>query len=192
MKKGIEIDRTFVQQHFLGCNFKTVSSKIAQVFKVTLPASFEDDYKNALVSEFEKALTPTNGINKVLSNLAVPICIATSSSPTRTEKALNIVKFSPYFSNAIFTSSEVKRGKPAPDLFLYAAKKMGVKPERCLVIEDSNAGVTAAIAANMQVLHYSGGQHMQGAINYVLQNNKKVAHLAHWQQFFTAYPLLQK
>ncbi|PCC10235.1 HAD family hydrolase [Pseudoalteromonas sp. JB197] len=187
----VNIDRGYVQQHFLGCNFKTVSQKIQNAFNVTLPNSFEDDYREALLNEFGSALSTTDGINEVLNNLAVPKCIATSSSPARTAKALDIVNLSNCFSNAIFTSSEVKRGKPAPDLFLHAAKQMGVKPEHCLVIEDSEAGVCAAINANMQVLHYSGGQHMQTAINYVRKAYPNVAHLTHWQQFFTAYPALK-
>jgi HAD superfamily hydrolase (TIGR01509 family) len=191
VEKGVDIDRAYVQQHFLGCNFKTVSQKIANAFNVTLPESFEGDYREALLNEFETSLTTTDGISDVLKNLAVPICIATSSSPVRTAKALSVVSLSKYFSNTVFTSSEVKRGKPAPDLFLHAAKQMGVKPEHCLVIEDSKAGVSAAIDANMQVLHYSGGQHMQEAINHVHKAYPNVAHLTHWEQFFNTYPMLK-
>ncbi len=192
VEKGVEIDRAYVQQHFLGCNFKTVSQKIADAFNVTLPESFEGDYREALLNEFETGLTTTDGIKDVLNNLAVPICIATSSSPARTAKALSIVSLSKYFSDTVFTSSEVKRGKPAPDLFLHAAKQMGVKPEHCLVIEDSKAGVNAGIDANMQVLHYSGGQHMQGSVNHVHSAYPNVDHLTHWQDFFSAYPALKK
>lgn len=191
VEKGVDIDRAYVQQHFLGCNFKTVSQKIANAFNVTLPESFEGDYREALLNEFETSLTTTDGISDVLKNLAVPICIATSSSPARTAKALSVVSLSKYFSNTVFTSSEVKRGKPAPDLFLHAAKQMGVKPKHCLVIEDSKAGVSAAIDANMQVLHYSGGQHMQEAINHVHKAYSNVAHLTHWKQFFNTYPMLK-
>ena len=122
----------------------------------------------------------------------MPICIATSSSPARTAKALSVVSLSKYFSDTVFTSSEVKRGKPAPDLFLHAAKQMGVKPEQCLVIEDSKAGVNAGIDSNMQVLHYSGGQHMQGSVNHVRSAYPNVDHLTHWQDFFSAYPALKK
>ena len=191
VEKGVDIDRAYVQQHFLGCNFKAVSQKIANAFNVTLPESFEGDYRDALLNEFETSLTTTDGISDVLKNLAVPICIATSSSPVRTAKALSVVSLSKYFSNTVFTSSEVKRGKPAPDLFLHAAKQMGVEPKHCLVIEDSKAGVSAAIDANMQVLHYSGGQHMQEAINHVHKAYPHIAHLTHWEQFFNSYPMLK-
>ena len=188
--KAVFIDRAYVQEHFLGCNFKAVTQKIADAFNVELPERFEADYRNALLHEFETSLMPTNGIKEVLANLATPSCIATSSSPARTEKALSVVKLSHYFDE-VFTSSEVKNGKPAPDLFLHAAKKMGVSPAHCLVIEDSIAGVSAALAANMQVLHYSGGGHMQGAVNFVHKAYPEVAHLTDWKAFYEMYPTLK-
>jgi HAD superfamily hydrolase (TIGR01509 family) len=187
---GVNIDRAYVQQHFLGCNFKTVTQNLLDTFNVTLAASFEADYREALLHEFETALLPTNSIKQVLQQLAVPCCIATSSSPKRTAKALSVVNLTEHF-NKVFTSSEVKNGKPAPDLFLHAAEQMGVKPQNCLVIEDSKAGVCAALAANMQVLHYSGGTHMQDAVNFVHQAYPDVAHLTHWDEFYNQYPALQ-
>ncbi|GEB72991.1 pseudouridine 5'-phosphatase [Pseudoalteromonas carrageenovora] len=187
---GVNIDRAYVQQYFLGCNFKTVTQNLFDTFNVTLAESFEADYREALLNEFETALMPTNSIKEVLQRLAVPCCIATSSSPKRTAKALNVVNLEQHF-NKVFTSSEVKNGKPAPDLFLHAAEQMGVKPQNCLVIEDSKAGVCAALAANMQVLHYSGGGHMQDAVNFVHQAYPDVAHLTHWDEFYNQYPALQ-
>ncbi|MBQ4833817.1 HAD family hydrolase [Pseudoalteromonas sp. MMG010] len=189
---NVNIDSAFVQQHFLGCNFKTVTQIIANDFNVQLSADFEKQYRDALVKEFLTQLKPTNGIEEVLSQLAVPFCIATSSSPERTEKALNTVNLATYFGSNVFTSSEVKHGKPAPDLFLHAANKMAISPENALVIEDSKAGVSAGLSANMQVLHYCGGLHLQKGVNHVPSAFNELDVLAHWQEFFNVYPALRK
>jgi HAD superfamily hydrolase (TIGR01509 family) len=190
-KINVKIDSAYVQKHFLGCNFKTVTQIIADDFNVPLPKDFEAQYRHALLHEFETQLKPTQGIEEVLAKLSVPICIATSSSPERTAKALSVVNLTSYFMPNIFTSSEVKNGKPAPDLFLHAAKKMAVDAKNCLVIEDSKAGVSAGLSANMQVLHYSGGQHLQGGENHVQQAFSNVAVLKHWQAFYNAFPALK-
>lgn len=186
---NINIDKRYVQQHFLGCSFKTVSEKVATAFGVNLPNQFENDYRKILVTMFAEHLQATTGIHEVLKNLNVPFCIATSSSRSRTKKALQAVNFESIFKD-IFTSEEVTSGKPAPDLFLHAAASMEVLPQNCLVIEDSSAGVQAALSANMQVVHYSGGQHLVGGINHVHLNFPNVALLTHWRSFFTAYPKL--
>ncbi|TMO04437.1 HAD family phosphatase [Pseudoalteromonas sp. S558] len=186
---NINIDMHYVQQHFLGCSFKSVSEKIAFTFGVSVPEQFESDYRHALVTLFAEQLQPTAGIKNILLNLNVPFCIATSSSLLRTQKALNVVGFDAFFKN-IFTSEEVSVGKPAPDLFLHAAQQMGVLPQNCLVIEDSSAGIQAAISANMQVMHYFGGKHLDKGVNHVHINFPDVALLSHWRSFFTTYPTL--
>ncbi|MFY8325355.1 HAD family hydrolase [Pseudoalteromonas sp. ZZD1] len=187
---NINIDMHYVQRHFLGCSFKSVSEKIATAFEVNLPHQFESDYRHTLVTMFAEHLQPTAGIKNILLNLNVPFCIATSSSLQRTQKALHAVKFDSLFTK-IFTSEEVTLGKPAPDLFLHAANQMGVLPQNCLVIEDSSAGIQAAISANMQVMHYFGGQHLEKGVNHVHINFPEVALLDHWQSFFNSHPELK-
>jgi len=189
---GVVINSTYVQEHFLGCSFTTVVRHIDEVFSIQLPSDFEVRYRQTLIQQFDKQLKATDGIQQILTQLSVPYCIATSSSPSRTKKALNIVKLHEQFTPNIFTSEEVEQGKPAPDLFLHAAKKMAVEAKNCLVIEDSQAGVQAALNAQMQVLHYSGGQHLKNNINHVQQHYPHVSVLAHWQAFFVAFPLLKK
>jgi beta-phosphoglucomutase-like phosphatase (HAD superfamily) len=105
-----------------------------------------------------------------LDQLSVPYCLATSSSPERTEKALRLTGVFERFENRIFTASEVARGKPAPDLFLHAARRMNVAPARCLVIEDSVVGVQAGVAAGMPVLRFIGGAHLAGLDGDVSNN----------------------
>ncbi|XPF95450.1 HAD family hydrolase [Colwellia sp. RE-S-Sl-9] len=187
---GIEININYIQQHFLGCSFSSVKEKIHKAFNVKLHNNFENEYRIALLTAFESNLQTTKGIKTVLSQLSVPFCLATSSSPQRTEKALSLVGLTPFFKETVFTASEVKNGKPAPDLFLHAAKTMKVAPENCLVIEDSMAGVTAALSAGMQVIHYKGGLHMSDATHAVSIQFPNVTVMQHWDTFITLQPAL--
>ena len=89
----------------------------------------------------------------------VPICVASSSSPGMLAHLLRQANLLDRFAPNIFSAAEVQRGKPAPDLFLWAAQRMGIAPERCIVIEDSLAGITAARAAAMTPVGFAGGCH---------------------------------
>lgn len=187
---GITIDIDYVQQHFLGRSFNSVKDHIKTQFNVALSDSFEYEYREALLAEFDNSLQTTQGVEAILTQLKVPFCLATSSSPKRTQTALNIVGLSAYFSERVFTAAEVINGKPAPDLFLHAANKMKVKPENCLVIEDSLAGVTAAKSAGMSVIHYKGGKHMTDKIHAVSKTYPEVKVMQHWNEFAQMQPLL--
>jgi HAD superfamily hydrolase (TIGR01509 family) len=107
-----------------------------------------------------KKLVVIKGIKEVLEQLETPICVASGSTPERLKHTLEITDLYKFFnSENIFSSIYVKNGKPAPDIFLHAAQKMGVAPKDCIVIEDSFNGVKAGKAANMTVLGFFGGSH---------------------------------
>ena len=159
---GVAIDLDYVARHFLGRSYPTVMQQIREEFGLDLPEAFEEQYRNRLLAAFERDLTIMPGVAEVVAGLAVPYCIATSSSPRRARRSLEIVAFPGLEETPLFTASMVEHGKPAPDLFLLAAKKMGVKPRDCLVIEDSLNGIRAARAAGMEVLRFTGGTHLQG------------------------------
>ena len=159
---GVTIDLDYVARHFLGRSYPTVMQQIREEFGLDLPEAFEEQYRNRLLAAFERDLTIMPGVAEVVAGLAVPYCIATSSSPRRARRSLEIVAFPGLEETPLFTASMVEHGKPAPDLFLLAAEKMGVKPRDCLVIEDSLNGIRAARAAGMEVLRFTGGTHLQG------------------------------
>lgn len=159
---GVAIDLDYVARHFLGRSYPTVMRQIREEFGLNLPEAFEEQYRNRLLAAFERDLTIMPGIAEVVASLAVPYCIATSSSPRRARRSLEIVAFPRLEETPLFTASMVEHGKPAPDLFLLAAEKMGVNPKDCLVIEDSLNGIRAAHAAGMEVLRFTGGTHLQG------------------------------
>ena len=160
---GVSLTKQYFIEHFLGKSMEHVEWVVNKDFSLELTTAIKADFQALLFRKFENSLRRTPGINDVLSNLQalnVLYCVATSSSLERTMKALNGTELLSYFEKRIFTRSMVEKGKPAPDLFLYAAKKMNVKPENCLVIEDSKPGLAAAVAAQMPYFHYKGGSHL--------------------------------
>ncbi|WP_373083537.1 HAD family hydrolase [Zhongshania sp.] len=185
---SVDIDMGYVQRHFLGYSFKSVTEKVFATFSVSLPEGFEAEYRAALLEQFRQELQPTQGIKALLSALKLKFCLATSSSRERTSEALRISGLAGFFTATVFTAEDVTRGKPAPDLFQYAAAKMGVAPSECLVIEDSRAGVAAAIAAGMQVIHYTGGRHISGAVSQVSDEFPQVPVLDSWAALVELLP----
>jgi HAD superfamily hydrolase (TIGR01509 family) len=111
---------------------------------------------------FEGQLRATDGLAGFLGSLAQEKCVASSSSLERINFCLGLTGLLKFFpGDQIFSSSMVKRGKPAPDLFLHAAEKLGLAPLHCVVIEDSPYGVEGGLAAGMQVIGYTGGSHSE-------------------------------
>lgn len=187
-REGVTLTRDHVRDHFLGRSFPTVARIIRETFAVDLPADFESRYRARLLDRFETGLRVTPGLLALLPRLAVPFCLATSSSPPRLARSLDISGLAPWFPHR-FTASEVARGKPEPDLFLHAAARMGVAPADCLVIEDSRPGVQAAQAAGMRVALYTGASHMQGR---AFDSDPPVAAFDHWDSFAPLWPGLMK
>ncbi len=160
---GIPMQPEFVRAEFLGRSFPTVAKTIRASFQVELPEDFERAYRATLLRRFVGELRPTRGIEALLSRLRRPAAVATSSSPERVARTLEIAGLAHWFGPHVFTASLVANGKPAPDLFLHVAREMAAAPSRCLVIEDSSPGIAAAQAAGMQVLFYRGGSHHLGS-----------------------------
>ena len=103
----------------------------------------------------ESELQPISGVEKVIRNLQMPFCVASNSRTEKVRAMLKITGLFDYFNGKIFTASQVKHPKPAPDIYLYAARAFNIAPSDCLVIEDTSVGVTAAKVAGMTVLGYA-------------------------------------
>ncbi len=130
---------------------------------------------------FSQFLQPTPGITALLEALETPRCVASSSSLERIHFSLATTKLASFFGDAIYSSSMVKRGKPAPDLFLHAAKEMGYEPSACVVIEDSPFGVEGAVAAGMTAIGYTGGGHTYTSHAQTLLDKGASAVFADWK-----------
>ena len=151
-----------VRRDFLGRSFPTVAAGLRARIGPVFPADFEARYRRRLFHAFGAELAPTEGAARMLGRLARPARIATSSTPERARRALEVCGLWDRFDGALDTASEVARGKPAPDLFLLSAERAGVAPDRAMVIEDSAPGILAAAAAGIPSVLYLGGGHHRG------------------------------
>ncbi|MGJ8693590.1 MAG: HAD family hydrolase [Thalassotalea sp.] len=186
---GAEVSDEYFYTNFLGFNFEHVTAKVLADFGVTLTAEFREIFRGQLIRTFAEELKPTEQLTWLLAQLKIKSCVATSGSPEKVKNSLYYTGLTDYFTDKVFTSSQVKRGKPAPDLFLHAAKKMGVHPENCLVIEDSQVGIKGALAANMPVIRFAGASHMKNR-NIATQLLDGVSTIEHWEQLFELVPSL--
>ncbi|MGW0150416.1 HAD family hydrolase [Streptomyces sp. NPDC003333] len=144
---------------YMGSAMHRVHDLVLERTGERLPGDFDDVFHARVFAAFERELKPVAGAVDVLEALAgrgVPYCVASSGSHERIRVGHRTTGLDRFFDDdRIFSSQDVGRGKPAPDLFLHAARRMGVAPERCVVVEDSPLGVKAAVAAGMDVLGFT-------------------------------------
>lgn len=122
-----------------------------------LPDDWEAPYQPWYLDAFARELTAVDGVEAALDEITTATCVASSGTHAKIRRTLGQTGLLPRFDGRIFSADDVANGKPAPDLFLHAAERLGVDPERCVVVEDSRFGVQAARAAGMRVLGYAGG-----------------------------------
>ena len=159
---GLPISGAEVARRFLGMSAKDMHRLLETDLGRPLPLDHETRCKEELFALFRRELKPVAGIAGVLAAIdrkGAARCVASSSSPERIALALDVTGLSVFFGAQVFSSTMVARGKPAPDLFLHAAKAMGFDPESCVVIEDSVNGIKAARSAGMHALGFLGGVH---------------------------------
>lgn len=156
---GGQVDEHFAYTRFLGVSTIAVVDILAREFKVDLTAEHLINMRSRLRDRLRHELKPIPGVAQAIGQLETPYCVASSSQPERIRLALAVTGLLDAFEPHIYSASMVRRGKPAPDLFLHAASSMGLDPAECIVIEDSPAGIQAAQAAGMRVLAFVGGSH---------------------------------
>jgi len=144
---------------YMGAAMHRVHDLVRERSGQRLPGDFDDVFHARVFAAFERELEPVAGVIDVLEKLAadgVPYCVASSGSHERIRVGHRKTGLDRWFDDGrIFSSQDVGRGKPAPDLFLYAAERMGIPPEKCVVVEDSPLGVRAAVAAGMDVYGFT-------------------------------------
>jgi len=159
-RHGLDMADDFIVNHCIGLSFKSSMKLVEEHFNWPVSDACVADIIAETKHIFETELTAISGIADLLDNLKLPRCVASSSAPERLQHSLGLVGLYDRLAPHIFSATMVKNGKPAPDLFLHAARKMGHAPETCVVIEDSIAGVTAGKAAGMTVIGFTGGSHV--------------------------------
>ena len=152
---GWELSEAEIIDRFVGRSARYMHGEIERVLgrEIDWEAEFEVEYRRVLESD----LVAVDGVADLLDQITVATCVASSGNHEKIRFSLGLTNLLDRFGDRIFSVEDVERGKPDPDVFLYAADQMGFAPYECAVIEDSVSGVTAGIAAGMRVFAFAGG-----------------------------------
>ena len=146
-----------VVERFMGRSDAEMTAQIEAHLGRSLGARWEEPFQHLYRDAFAAELKPVPGIIEALDAIAIPTCVASSGTHEKIRYTLGLTGLYDRFAGRIFSASEVARGKPAPDLLVHAASRLGVAPAACAVVEDSPYGVQAARAAGMRAFGYAGG-----------------------------------
>ena len=157
---GWPISAAEVVRRFVGGSSDAMLAEIERHLGPELTADFDRRSTDEIIAAFHNELQPIVGVRELVEALhqrGVPTCVASSGSHRKMELTLGLTGLMPLFEGRIHSASEVEHGKPWPDLVLHAAETMGVVPGRCVVVEDSVNGASAAVAAGMTCYGFAGG-----------------------------------
>ncbi|TCS64796.1 HAD family hydrolase [Varunaivibrio sulfuroxidans] len=157
---GLTISPAQCRARFTGISLPAVQAHIQREDAVALPPDFEQEVRRRDLLAFERDLKAMPGIGKALKKCPFAKCVASSGSSEKIRHSLTLTHLIDYFDGHLFSAGQVAHGKPAPDLFLFAAETMAADPTHTVVIEDSLAGVQAGVGAGMRVLGFIGGGHI--------------------------------
>ena len=167
--------------YFVGTSIEYAVDFLKDKIVKPMPPDLEGRYRKMCHERFETDLKPIPGIEKVLKKLHLPKCVGSNGPRHKIVSNLKITNLIHHFDEAhLFSAYDIKKWKPLPDLYLHAAKKMGADPARCVVVEDSVAGVSAARAAGMVVYGYAGdsdGEKLSAAGAKVIFSMEEMIHI---------------
>ena len=156
---GYAISPEQMIRRFIGMTKRAIWEVVAREHGVPFPEALFAKANAMIVQRYESDLRPVPGVANAVQAVGAARAVASSSELPKLRLALQVTGLLPLFDPAVFSASQVARGKPAPDVFLYAAAQCGSKAEQCIVVEDSPAGVQAGLAAGMRVIGFTGGAH---------------------------------
>ncbi|MEM7458589.1 MAG: HAD family phosphatase [Pseudomonadota bacterium] len=160
---GLEYSDAVYKSRFVGLSMPDFYAALYVDFRAAnakpLPSGFGEELRARAWPRIEAELKAVSGAASLLQSFAGPCAVASSAPLERVKIKLALTNLLRYFGPHVYSSEHVSNGKPAPDLFQLAARKLGIEPSRCLVIEDSVHGVLAARAADMPVIGFTGGSH---------------------------------
>jgi len=160
-RHGYAITEQQVLERFLGVSDREARAILEAEIDRKLPDDFEAQVKAAILQSYGSDLRAISYVAEAIAAIDLAKCVASSGSPEKIRHGLGCAGLHDILAPNLFSATQVERGKPAPDLFLFAAERMLVSPARCVVIEDSVPGITGALAAGMRVLGFHGGSHCQ-------------------------------
>ena len=161
-KEGLPTTVEQAMARYMGRRWPDNQIRIREHFGRPLPDDFFQRYHNYENGLMRREVQPVAGVTQLLeANPERHFCIASSSSVNWLDHGVDKFGLRSHLGRNLFSGTEVANGKPAPDIFLLAASRMGVEPRQCSVIEDSPAGVQGAVAAGMTVIGFLGGAHVR-------------------------------
>jgi beta-phosphoglucomutase-like phosphatase (HAD superfamily) len=159
-EEGVPLTLAETRRHYQGVLLDEILTRTEDRFGRRLPDGFLDRFQADRNEEFRRALKPVAGAARMIERVqaaGVPVCVASQGKLDKTRMTLGLTGLDRLIPDgAVFSAYSVPRGKPHPDLFLYAAAEMGASPGRSVVIEDTPSGVIAGVAAGMRVLGFAG------------------------------------
>ena len=162
---GAKIELKYALENFAGKSLKSVFQHIEELIEKKIPNSFEKEYRERTFKAFKTELKPIKGIHNLLNEISLQYCVASSGPTEKIRLNLTTTKLIEKFENKIFSSYEIGSWKPNPEIFEYAAKKMGFEPNQCAVIEDSIAGIIAARKGGFDVFGFTNKQNQKAFEN---------------------------
>lgn len=149
---------------------------------ITIPDGFLARIEREIDAEFKRSLAPVAGVRDALTRVPLPAAVVSNSRLKRIAASLARVGLADVFGPRVFSAEQVARPKPHPDVYLHAARELGVAPERCLVVEDSVTGLAAARAAGMKTIAFVGASHVPKGYAQVLRNLGVTRIVEHMEQ----------
>ena len=178
---GWPLGEAEIVERFVGRPDEYMVAEIEARLGRRLPEGWEEPYRHLYREAFEAELRPVEGVVEALDGIdamGLPACVASSGTHEKMRQTLGLTGLYGRFEGRVFSSSEVEDGKPAPDLFLHAAERMGMAPASCAVVEASFWGVEAARAAGMRAFGYAGGltsaSRLEGANTVVFEDMREL------------------
>jgi HAD superfamily hydrolase (TIGR01509 family) len=151
---GLDLTQEQIFQNFVGYSLPHCMRVIERMLSRPPPENFLRDLQARTFAAFETELRAMPGIEEALDRLGLPFCVASSGDHEKMNTTLGITGLLPRFAGRIFSVTQVARGKPAPDVYVFAARQLGAKPSACVVVEDTPPGVQAGVAAGMTVFGF--------------------------------------
>jgi HAD superfamily hydrolase (TIGR01509 family) len=179
---GMPMSAAEISERFLGRSIAYVNAAIAEQLGGPQPADREEYWEGRYRQLLTERLRPIPGVAEALERITLPVCVASSSAPDAIAFKLSLCRLDDWFGDRIFSASQVRHGKPAPDLFLLAAGRLDADPARCAVIEDSPVGVQAGRAAGMRTFAYAGAgtvahERLEGKATIVFDDMRRLPEL---------------
>jgi HAD superfamily hydrolase (TIGR01509 family) len=159
---GIMISEADMHMRFVGTTFQAMIDSVEASTKVKLPPDLETRKDQLMIEAYRRDLKPIAGVAQALETIALPKSIGTNGPRHRALLALEVTGLAKHFEDRLTTFEDVAKGKPAPDVYLLAAKRAGFSAQDCLVVEDSLTGVKAAVAAGCKTVGFTGSHLHRG------------------------------